>query len=162
MKLGNQGFGLKEMIIYTCLLILLLVFVSIEINSFYKNLSNSKSNVNSQDEIFQNENIEENDENDYNITNPDNTIDYNYYEELETKLSRATQNYLNDNPYSLENEILTISSETLINLGYINTLYAQDNNSTCNGYSNVYMQEDRTYVINPFITCYNYQTSSNT
>ena len=42
MKLGNQGFGLKEMIIYTCLLFLLLIFVAIEINSFYKNLSEPK------------------------------------------------------------------------------------------------------------------------
>ena len=77
------------------------------------------------------------------------------------QIEQATQNYLNDNPYNLDGEILTVDTTTLINLGYLQTLYSQDNTSLCQGYSNIYKQEDGTYVIKPYITCYNYQTTMN-
>lgn len=154
MKLGNQGFGMKEMIIYTCLLILLLIFVSIEIDSFYKNLSSSKANNETQEIEPSNE-----DEEEINST-PDTYVDYNYYYSLETRLKVATQNYIDAYPYSLETDILTITSNDLESLGYLTPMYAQDNKSICQGYSNVYKQEDE-IVIYPFITCYNYQTTTN-
>lgn len=155
MKLGNQGFGLKEMIIYTCLLLLLLVFVSIEINSFYKNLPKNQEENQVQETK---PTIEEPEKKPEQPTEP--SVDENYYQDLECKLKMATQTYIEDNPYELGDEILTIDANTLINLGYISSLYAQDGTSTCQGYSNVYIQ-DGEIEINPHITCYNYQTSTN-
>lgn len=154
MKLGNQGFGLKEMIIVTCLLALLLVFVSIQINSLYKSVEENRPAKETQ-EIQSNTPEPEPDPEPI----PD-TVDYNYYRGLETRLKIATQNYLDANPHALENGILTIDAETLTNFGYLPTLYAQDGTTTCTGYSNVYQQEDN-IVIHPYITCYNYQTSNN-
>ncbi len=154
MKLGNQGFGLKEMIIVTCLLALLLIFVSIQINSLYKSVEENRPDKETQ-EIQSNTPEPEPDPEPI----PD-TVDYNYYRGLETRLKLATQNYLDANPYELGSEIITIDATTLINLEYLTPLYAQDNTSVCQGYSNVYEQNGN-IVISPYITCYNYQTANN-
>lgn len=154
MKLGNQGFGIKEMIIYTCLLVLLLIFVSIQIDSLYRNIDKEKEESKIQETQTNTETEEQTD------SIPNTVVDYNYYRGLETRLKIATQNYLDANPHALENGILTIDAETLTNFGYLPTLYAQDGTTTCTGYSNVYQQEDN-IVIHPYITCYNYQTSNN-
>ena len=38
MKLGNHGWGMREMIIYLCVFAIILIFVAISINSLYKKI----------------------------------------------------------------------------------------------------------------------------
>ena len=70
MKLNNNGWGYRDMVIYTCIILLALFFVAMSISSFYDNLV---EDINS-DRNNQNNNnvVEENKPN-------SNEVDKNYY-----------------------------------------------------------------------------------
>lgn len=153
MKLGNQGFGLREMIIYTCILLILLIFVSIQIDSLYKKTSRANAN----NEKTPTQLVEDTNKED---KTPVNSVDYDYYKSLESKIQSATVLYLNANHYELSGNIMKVSTDTLRDLGYLNTpLIAQDGYSKCSGYSNVYENANKEIVVNSYITCNNYTTA---
>lgn len=155
MKLGNQGFGLREMIIWTCVLLIILLFVAMQINTMYKKIEENKEHNPIHDVVeTPQDNVHEPEEQQPLVE----TIDYDYYKSLENKIKTATVNYLNENPTVLSEQLLTLTSTDLINLGYLTTLYAQDGESICSGYSNVY-ETNEEIVVNPYVICNNYNTS---
>jgi len=148
MKLNNNGWGYRDMVIYTCIILLALFFVAISISSFYDNLV---EDINS-DRNNQNNNnvVEENKPN-------SNEVDKNYYLLQESKLKEATLNYVNRYSYDLDQNIMSVSMETLVSLGFMEQIYDQTGTNKCSGYSNVYIYEND-YGIVPYISCNNYVT----
>ena len=148
MKLNNNGWGYREMVIYTCIILLALIFVAISISSFYDNLV---EDINS-DRTNQTNNtvVEENKPN-------TNTVDTTYYVQQENKLKNATIDYMNRYSYDLNQNIMTVSMETLVSLGFMETIYDQTGTNKCSGYSNVYLYEND-YGVVSYINCSNYVT----
>ena len=148
MKLNNNGWGYRDMVIYTCIILLALFFVAMSISSFYDNLV---EDINS-DRNNQNNNnvVEENKPN-------SNEVDKNYYLLQESKLKEATLNYFNRYSYDLDQNIMSVSMETLLSLVFMEQIYYQTGTNKCSGYSNVYIYEND-YGIVPYISCNNYVT----
>ncbi len=141
MNLNNKGFGLKEMIIYTCLLILLLVFVSLSIDSFYKSNSVEKDNSkeNQAAELYH--------------------VDFEYYRNLEETLRLTTKRYLENNKAFMEGEKWTVTVEELIEQQYLSGLYDQTGHNVCTGYSNGYLDNNNEFIVVPYLKCSNYVTN---
>lgn len=150
MKLNNHGWSMRDMIIYTCILVLFLLFVSYSIRSLYSAIDTSKENYEKQQDVYQPPVEEEKEE--------QPIVDLEYYENVELKLKNATLQYLDTYPTDLTNNILKVSSGTLINLGFIDKIYDQTGSSTCTGYSNVYQDTEEEYVIKSYVSCVNYVT----
>ena len=147
MKLNNNGWGYRDMVIYTCIILLALFFVAMSINSFYDNLV---EDINSDRNSQNNNVVEEN--------KPySNEVDKNYYLLQESKLKEATLNYVNKYSYDLDQNIMSVSMETLVSLGFMEQIYDQTGTNKCSGYSNVYIYEND-YGIVPYISCNNYVT----
>lgn len=147
MKLNNNGWGYRDMVIYTCIILLALFFVAISISSFYDNLV---EDINSDRNSQNNNVVEENKPN-------SNVVDKNYYLLQESKLKDATLNYVNKYSYDLDQNIMSVSMETLVSLGFMEQIYDQTGTNKCSGYSNVYIYEND-YGIVPYISCNNYVT----
>ena len=147
MKLNNNGWGYRDMVIYTCIILLALFFVAMSINSFYDNLV---EDINSDRNSQNNNVVEENKPN-------SNEVDKNYYLLQESKLKDATLNYVNKYSYDLDQNIMSVSMETLVSLGFMEQIYDQTGTNKCSGYSNVYIYEND-YGIVPYISCNNYVT----
>ena len=147
MKLNNNGWGYRDMVIYTCIILLALFFVAMSINSFYDNLV---EDINSDRNSQNNNVVEENKPN-------SNEVDKNYYLLQESKLKEATLNYVYKYSYDLDQNIMSVSMETLVSLGFMEQIYDQTGTNKCSGYSNVYIYEND-YGIVPYISCNNYVT----
>ena len=147
MKLNNNGWGYRDMVIYTCIILLALFFVAMSISSFYDNLV---EDINSDRNNQNNNVVEENNPN-------SNEVDKNYYLLQESKLKDATLNYVNKYSYDLDQNIMSVSMETLVSLGFMEQIYDQTGTNKCSGYSNVYIYEND-YGIVPYISCNNYVT----
>lgn len=157
MKLNNHGWGMREMIIYTCIMILLLLFVASSISSFYSSMEASQAEKEKRyKESLKNQENKKKEEQEEK--NPIIEVDYDYYENLENKIKTATYDYMNDNAYNLDNQILNVTLDTLVNLNYLEKFYDQTGANACTGYSNVYEDESGAYVINSYISCSNYTT----
>ena len=154
MKLNNHGWGYKDMIIYGCIILLLLLIAAYNINYLY-------SGINSNDNNSTNNSVQQPVDNEQQpITEPQKVIvDYNYYYGVEEKIKNATLNYLNDYSYDLTEQILKTSVDTLVSFGYMSIIYDQTGNHLCTGYSNAYSDVSTgEYVIKPYVNCNNYIT----
>lgn len=160
MKLNNHGWGMREMIIYTCIMILLLLFVASSISSFYSSMEASQAEKEKRykESLKNQENEKKEEQEEQEEKNPIIEVDYDYYENLENKIKTATYDYMNDNAYNLDNQILNVTLDTLVNLNYLEKFYDQTGANACTGYSNVYEDESGAYVINSYISCSNYTT----
>ncbi len=163
MKLNNHGWGMREMIIYSCIMILLLIFVASSISSLYSNIE--KTNVKNRQEYQQRvekaeqERLEnEREELKQELEKPINKVDTTYYKNIENKIKTATMNYMNTYNYALNGQILKVTVDTLVGLNFIDEIKDQNGNSTCSGYSNVYEDENGSYVIKSYVTCSNYSS----
>lgn len=155
MKLNNNGFGLRDMIIYTSVLLLFLLFAVYSIDSLHKTIEEDHLEYNEKHQELIEKAKEENKKEE---ETEKKTVDYNYYSNLEDLFKRATMNYINDYNFDLTVDIEKVSSDTLIGLGYISGFKDQFGNETCTGYSNVYQDENFEYVIKSYISCSNYMT----
>lgn len=146
MKLNNHGWGTRDFVIYMCVLVLILLFVTISISSMYKGITNSTDKTNTQQSV---EKKQPEVENKKNVI-----IDYQLYESMETKIYMATYDYMEAKKLNTENDILNITSDTLINEGYLkeSDLYDQ-NGEKCSGYSNAYDDENGHHMIKSFVSC---------
>lgn len=140
MKLNNRGWGMREMIIYMCILILFLLFASYSVNSLYERLDSDKSDGSKPSENIQ-------------------PVDLQYYRDLEFKLNNATFNYLVSS-YNSANDIVdnVIDVELLKQYELIDNLYDQFGNNECKGYSKFYQNENGVFVVNSYVSCDNYET----
>lgn len=150
MKLGNGGWGYRDMIIYSSIIIIALVFVAVSIGNFYDSLPEPQT-YNPSSNINQNDDNEEN-------KNTDVVIDENYYANLEARVKSATLDYVNTYSYDMTDDILNVSVETLVSFNFLDPLY-DSNGTICTGYSNVFINNQGTFEIKPYISCSNYVTS---
>ena len=149
MKLNNVGWGYREMIIYSCIIIFALVFVAISISSFYDDV------VTPNESITHNNNVVEEEKEDEKPI----VTDTDYYALQELKLKNATLDYVNTYSYDLTDDILKVSIDTLVSFNFMSEIYDQTGTSKCSGYSNVYITDKGSYEIRPYISCSNYVTS---
>lgn len=150
MKSGKSGFGIREMIIYTSLLLLLLLYVSFSINTLYKNIEDNKNSS----KVEKTENKENNNSNN---KNENNVIDENYYKGLENKLKSAAINYLNSYSYDLTDNVITIDSTKLEELNMLDKMYDKNGSTQCDGYTNIYQSNERIFA-DSYINCGEYVT----
>jgi hypothetical protein len=152
MKLNNHGWGYKDMIIYSCLIIVVILVASYNINYLYSGLTSDSTNSD-------NTTVEHNTEPVTQNTPQIQFIDYNYYNQIEYKIRIATLSYLSDYNYELTGQILKTTLDSLIDLGYMDKVYDQTGGSMCTGYSNSYVDASTgEYIIKPYINCNNYRT----
>lgn len=150
-KLNNKGFGTKEMIAYTCAILIFLLIVTFLISSLYSDLEEaSKAN---QEAAKQNQQtvVEQPEEPEKTVP----VIDYDYYYNKEILFKTATRNYLISNSYHMNGDILKIDLKDLVGLGYILPIYDQIDNTECIGYSNV-LDKGEGYEIYSYLKCSNY------
>lgn len=149
MKLNNNGWGYRDMVIYTCIILFALIFVAISISAFYDNLvediASDRNNQNVSSSVVEEEK-----------PNP-NVVDNDYYITQENILKNATLNYMNTYSYGLSQNIMSVSMDTLVSLGFMSQIYDQTGTNKCSGYSNVYLYE-ADYEVVPYINCSNYVT----
>jgi hypothetical protein len=146
MKLNNHGWGTRDFVIYMCVLVLILLFVTISISSMYKGITDSTNKTKTQQTV---EEKQPNEEPKKNVI-----IDYKLYESMETKIYMSTYDYMEAKHLNTENDILNITTETLISEGYLDSSVLVDQNGEkCSGYSNVYDDENGHHMIKSYVTC---------
>lgn len=129
MKLNNGGWGLREMLVLSAILIFFFCVAVYFIYIFYGSLT----------ENFDDISVSE---------------DLKIYEEYENDLYNAGIEYLNDLDSEYKDSIINLS--TLIENGYIEKLVDPKSDNECNGYIKI---EDIEYQeIELYIKCDNYET----
>lgn len=155
MKLDNRGWGYRDMIIYSCLILGCLLVATFYINRLYNELENSNNDNSS---IVNNQQSVDNNENDTGKTDDDVVFDITYYHMLETKLYNATLNYVDNGKIDTSVDLNTVSSDILINNGYLNNFVDQKGNK-CTGYSHV-IKQNNDYNVKSYIYCNDYSTDN--
>lgn len=151
--MNNHGWGLREMIIYMCIFAIILLFVAFSINALYKRIDRDSKNRPKETVIV--EPVEEKPKVEPEVK--PRAVDYSYYHDLENKVYEATLKYLKDYPTIIDDDILKVTSDSLVNLGYIDELYNDIKSEKCTGFSNVYTDDvTKNYVVRSYITCDNY------
>lgn len=151
MHLNNHGWGMRDMIIYTCVLILFLLLAAYLIMALYDNISIEEKPSNNSPKV---ETPVEEEQKPSEII----IVDYEYYKDKETSLKLATYNYLNDiKPEMTENSI-KIELNTLVEKQYIEKIFDASGAKTCEAYSKAYLNEYGEYIVSPYIKCENYTT----
>ena len=150
MSLNNNGWGYREMLIYVGILCCFLLLAAFLINQLYADLE-KQSQTSTETDVIEPV-VEEKEE-------TQQIVDLEYYLQLENNLKIATLEYMNNNPYDLSQNILNVSLETLVDAGYIDSLYDQIDNQVCQGYSNVLNGDENVkYEVRAYIKCSNYTT----
>lgn len=147
--MNNRGFGLRDEIIVVCIMLILLLYVAVQINKFYHNIEEDSKHNNTTIQSPQNEEVKEKKEDE---------VDILYYTGLENRIRNATLDYINENDVVLSDDIVVVYSDTLINNGYISTLYDQYGSSRCSSTSNVYKGETEEITVSVYLNCSNYNT----
>ncbi len=140
--LNNHGWGMRDMIIYSCIILLFLLIATFYIRTFYKGISNASNTV-----------VENN-----NNDTKNKTIDYNIYRNYEQRMNSAAINYVYKYYGDLDRSIASINLSDLTSKGYIEPLHDQKDNTVCVGYSNVWDTEDNVLHASSYIRCTSYKT----
>ena len=151
MMLNNHGWGMRDMIIYTCILLLFLLFVAYSVSSLYDFLSKPTENITDNQQPVDDTPDEKEEESPI-------IVDIEYYENVEKRLKNATLDYFEKNPTDLSIDILKLDLTTLVDLGYIDKIYDQTGEKLCVGYTNTYQDVDKDYIVEAYISCDNYIT----
>ncbi len=128
MKLNNHGWGLKEMLFFSAILLFFVLLVSVLINSLYSQLDLSNNG---------------------SSTSSSSTSSGYTYKDIENNLKFAAQRYIKNHADD-DSEILT--SDELLESKYIMSSKLKTSNDTCEGY--VMITDD----YETFIHCNNYET----
>jgi len=140
--LNNHGWGMRDMIIYSCIILLFLLIATYYIRTFYKGLSNASNTV-----------VEKNKEEE-----PIKKQDINLYKNYELRMDTAAINFVYKNYGDLNRSIASINLSDMTSKGYIEPLYDQLDNSLCVGYSNVWDSEDGVLHSSSYVRCTHYKT----
>lgn len=120
MKLNNNGWGIKTMLLLTSVLVF---FFCLSIYFIYILYNSLDLSLGLNDEYINNES-------------------YAYYEE---NMIEAAEEYIGDIELALDNNVI-ISLETLIELDYIDEIYDIDTNNKCDGYVDVKNKKLKSYI----------------
>lgn len=147
--LNNHGWGMREMIIYTCILLFFLLIAAYFVNALYNSLDADLKK--SKEKTYDNSpTIVERE--------PEKVIDYSIYSNYEKQMDVAAKNYVINNYEALETNIATVDLQELVDADYIEQLYDQISSEKCIGYSNVWDNELGEYEVDSYIRCSNYVT----
>ena len=142
MKLNERGWGLKSLIIFGTIFLVLLIFTSISISNFFKNNRNS-NNSKSNDTVQTTQ-----------TTNQSNTN--NAYISIEVDIVEAANNYLEYHPTLINNSSshTIVNVNTLINDDFLDKVIDPNDQTPCDGY--VMIKPDG--ETKAFIKCSGYKT----
>ena len=144
----NGGWGLSQMIVYTCIILGFLLVATYLVMVLYRNIDAPAANSQSSEVVEEGvaEETIEDEESTESVKNEEIYINYL------TAMKEATILYIE------QNEVITydpIPLAMLVQDGYVSYLYDPIDNSLCSGYSQVEAIDD-TVVITPYINCSNY------
>lgn len=148
MKLDNRGWGYRDMIIYSSIIIICLVIVVFFSHIMYTNLEKDVSNASS---YSSNTNEEKKP-----ISLTKEQEEYYHNKELEVK--QATYVYLDKNNYQGTSAIRKVDLDILEGFGYVNKVTDVLDGSSCKGYAIVSVKNSL-YTVNPYIQCSHYVTN---
>ncbi|MBQ8659808.1 MAG: hypothetical protein IJ475_03115 [Bacilli bacterium] len=149
MMLNNHGWGLKDMIIYTCIILFFFFIACFFIGAMYRDFEEGYYDNDSDNQIVSDVLEEPIHEEEY--------IDYKYYYEKEFIFKSSVDVYLNELNYDVTNHIFNIRLNELVNLRYMDMIYDPITGTACDGYANV-IGEGTQYEINAYILCSNYMS----
>ena len=136
MKLNNNGWGLRVMIVFSCLFIFCLLIATIW---------SARMGLMNKQPIVEQANGKKVD-----IDEEENAS----YTDLEEKLKNSAQTYVSMEKINITSSI-KIKYYELISKGYIDSLY-DSNNKDCTGYVEVHGTDELSFE--PFIKCESYET----
>ena len=136
MKLGNNGWGMKELIIYSCVLLSFLLFAMVMLDSFYADLEKSSGSVAG--------------------AVSDDKIDYYDYE---NEMKDAVIRYISDNNITVDTGDFVVDVDTLIRKDYLSQFYDVYDESKCSGYI-VVKNVNGIFSVKPNLICSNYKTDN--
>jgi hypothetical protein len=139
MKLNNKGFGTKDMIIYSCVIIFFLLLADLLILSFYRD----KDKIDIKD-------IRE------DHPSAKSGSFYDYYIQQENNLKAAGLKYARANNLNLTSKT-RFNISVLVENGYISYVRDSEDNTICSGYI-VMINNIGDYDIESYIKCNSYTT----
>ena len=142
--MNNRGFGLRDEIAVGIIMFILLLFVTVKIRNMYSDI-NTTSNGNVVETPVEEETPKKND------------IDLYYYYDLEDKVKTASSIYVRDRDIDLNNKVFVITSDMLIENGYLTELVDEDGNA-CTSNSLVSKDKYDFTIIDVFVRCNKYTT----
>ena len=140
MKLNNKGFGTKDMIIYSCVIIFFLLLADLLILSFYKDRDK----------------IDINDIHEEHPTAKSGSF-YDYYIQQENNLKAAGLKYARANNLDLPSK-KRFNISILIDNGYISYVRDSEDNTICSGYIVMVNNSSGDYDVSSYIKCNSYTT----
>ena len=158
MKLNNKGFGMKESLIYLCILLLILLIAACSVSSFYDTLEETRDENYQDNYLFDVDDEEEEEDNDVVIDDEDSSIviDYEYYHDAEDSLERVAVNYATAK--GITDGITTVYLDELVKNGYMEKkIVDYVSGKSCTGYANV-TYSNGLYDADGYILCTNYKT----
>lgn len=156
MKINNHGWEMKDMIIYSCLLLFFLLIAVLNVHSLYSDISNKSSERNNNYNNYSNK--ENNSNKKENDVKPNVYINYSIYTNYEKRFAEVAKSYVIENRDTLQTGIATVSLSELVVSGYIEQLNDQKDNGVCSGYANVWDDEEGVYRSQAYIRCTSYVT----
>ena len=155
MKLDNRGWGLREMLIYSSILLIFLLIAAFRISALYDDVKNNSTHSDSSSsQSSLNNNSDNND--DKENSNVKDKYDLQYYYDYEDDMVEATQEYLH-----LYDVLITSDTKldiaTLIDLDLLDKLYDKGSTARCEGYVLITIENSR-YAIKPYLACLDYIT----
>ena len=141
-KLNDKGFGTKDMIIYSCVIIFFLLLAYLLILSFYKN----KDRVDAND-------LKEN-----QVVDTKTGAFYIYYTQQENNLKVAALKYARDNKLDASTSV-RLELSLLKENGYIDDIRDSEDNTIC--LAHVYIKNSADdYDVEPYLKCNSYTTDN--
>jgi hypothetical protein len=153
MKLDNKGWGLPATLATTAIILFLLLIAVYYINKLYRDLDYDMTPT---EELLDMGESEE--EKESKKDNQDVYINEKYYKGKEELLYNATKYYIKEKGIEIKG-VITVTSEQLIDNGYIQPIYDDVDNSLCTAYVNVFYDQTGATVISPVLRCSHYRTS---
>lgn len=132
MYLNNKGWGLKEMILLSCVILIAVFVAAVMINNLYKDLDMNINGNNTSNSSNSNQNKDEK------------------YTTIERSLLSAAKKYARENELD-DDEI--IESDTLIDEGYLTPTKMTNEEDICDGYVT---KQNSSYKA--YISCESYET----
>lgn len=142
MKLDNRGWGYRDMIVYSSIIIICLVIVVVFSKIVHDNIETSPYEE-------QNKKVDEVEE--------VQTFSNSSYYEVEKEMQNATFIYLQKYDYDKGDQMRKIALDTLIGFGYISLVRDFEDGSECKGYVTIHTT-NQVYTVNPYLKCTHYVT----
>ena len=151
MKLDNRGWGLREMLIYSSILLIFLLIAAFRISVLYNDVNSDGAATNSISETSKNV-VEDG-------KNVKDTYDLQYYYKYEDEMIEATRKYLKIIDYDIvdNSDGLKIDLLILTNLDLIEPLYDKNSDAMCEGYTMVTVIDGK-QAIKSYLLCRDYVT----